>query len=222
MLRNCQNGLLKFLGGALLSVGVASSSQAFTTLPDPVADIPMANAQGTQTAVFAGGCFWGVQAVFQHVKGVKQVTSGYTGGTANTAHYEIVSSGTTGHAESVQITFDPSRVSYGKLLKVFFSIAHNPTELNFQGPDHGTQYRSAVFYTNDEQKRVAQSYIDQLQKAKTFKQTIVTQVTPLNAFYAAEAYHQDYATNHPNQPYIFINDLPKVANLQKQFPDLYF
>jgi peptide-methionine (S)-S-oxide reductase len=221
MLRKYPNGLIKFLSGALLSAGIAASSQA-VTLPDPVADAPMANAKGPQTAVFAGGCFWGVQAVFQHVKGVKHVTSGYAGGTAETAHYDMVSTGTTGHAESVQITYDPSRISYGKLLKVFFSVAHNPTELNYQGPDHGTQYRSAVFYTNDEQKRVALSYIAQLQKAKVFSQPIVTQVTPLNAFYAAEAYHQDYATNHPHHPYIVINDLPKVANLQKQFPELYF
>ncbi|MGZ3159857.1 MAG: peptide-methionine (S)-S-oxide reductase MsrA [Burkholderiaceae bacterium] len=214
------NRLTKLLSGILSGLLLACSSQA-VTLPDAVIDTPLAAGSTPQTAVFAGGCFWGVQAVFQHVKGVKTATSGYAGGAANTAHYDMVSSGTTGHAESVQVIYDPSQVSYGKLLKIFFSVAHDPTQLNYQGPDHGTQYRSSIFTTSDEQKRVAQSYIDQLQKVKVFKEPIVTQVTPLKAFYAAEDYHQNYATLHPNQPYIFINDLPKVANLQKQFPDLY-
>jgi peptide-methionine (S)-S-oxide reductase len=213
------NRFTKLLSVLSLNLAMAFSAHA-VTLPDAVIDTPLASS-APQTAVFAGGCFWGIQAVFQHVKGVKKATSGYSGGAAETAHYEMVSSGTTGHAESVQIIYDPSKISYGKLLKIFFSVAHDPTELNYQGPDHGTQYRSAVFTTSDEQKRVAQSYIAQLQKVKVFDAPIVTQVTPLKAFYAAEDYHQDYATNHPNQPYIFINDLPKVANLQKQFPDLY-
>lgn len=219
MLHPNLNRLSKLLSGIMSSLLLACSSHA-VGLPDAVIDTPLA-ASAPQTAVFAGGCFWGIQAVFQHVKGVKTATSGYAGGAANTAHYDMVSTGTTGHAESVQVVYDPSQISYGKLLKIFFSVAHDPTELNYQGPDHGTQYRSAIFTTSDEQKRVAQAYIDQLQKAKAFRQPLVTQVTPLKAFYAAEDYHQNYATNHPNQPYIVINDLPKVANLQKQFPELY-
>jgi len=171
--------------------------------------------------VFAGGCFWGVEAVFEHVKGVTQAVSGYAGGTAETADYQKVSSGSTGHAEVVQVTYDPSKVSYGQLLKVFFSVAHNPTELNRQGPDTGPQYRSAIFYGDEAQKRVVQAYIAQLQTAKSFPRPIVTEVAPLKAFYAAEAYHQDYVVHHPDQPYIVYNDLPKVANLKKQFPQLY-
>lgn len=198
-----------------------TASDAATTLPDPVVDTPAAKAKGTQTAVLAGGCFWGVEAVFEHVKGVTRVTSGYSGGTAATAKYDLVSSGSTGHAEAVEITYDPSQVSYGQLLKVFFSVAHNPTELNRQGPDTGPQYRSAIFHTNDEQKRVAQAYIAQLQAAKVFPRPIVTQVVPLKVYYIAEAYHQDYVVHNPDQPYIVINDLPKIANLKRQFPNLY-
>jgi peptide-methionine (S)-S-oxide reductase len=190
-------------------------------LPDPVADTPVAKTKATQTAVLAGGCFWGVEAVFEHVKGVMQVTSGYAGGSAETAQYDTVSSGTTKHAESVSISYDPSQITYGQLLKVFFSVAHNPTELNRQGPDTGPQYRSSIFYANDEQRRVAHAYIAQLQAAKVFPRPIVTEVVPLQAYYPAEAYHQDYVVHHPNQPYIVINDLPKVANLQRQFPNLY-
>jgi peptide-methionine (S)-S-oxide reductase len=171
--------------------------------------------------VFAGGCFWGVQAVFQHVKGVVKATSGYSGGAANTAQYELVSTGETGHAESVKITYDPSQITYGELLRIFFSVVHDPTQLNRQGPDEGTQYRSAIFYDNDEQKRIAESYIAQLNDAKIFRRKIVTQVVALNAFYPAEDYHQDYATRHPDQPYIVFNDAPKVAHLRQQFPDLY-
>ena len=197
------------------------SSDAATPLPDPVVDMPAIKAKGKQTAVLAGGCFWGVEAVFEHVKGVTQVTSGYSGGTAATAKYDLVSSGSIGHAEAVEITYDPSQVTYGQLLKVFFSVAHNPTELNRQGPDIGPQDRSAIFYANDEQKRVAQAYIAQLQAAKVFPRAIVTQVVPLKAYYIAEAYHQDYVVHHPDQPYIMINDLPKVANLKRQFPNLY-
>jgi peptide-methionine (S)-S-oxide reductase len=171
--------------------------------------------------VVAGGCFWGIQAVFQHVKGVITATSGYSGGSANTAEYETVSTGATGHAESVKIVYDPSKVTYGELLRVFFSVAHDPTELNRQGPDSGTQYRSVVFYGNDEQKKIAEAYIAQLDQAGVFKRKIVTQVAPLKAFYPAEAYHQDYATRHPNQPYIAFNDAPKVENLKKTFPELW-
>jgi peptide-methionine (S)-S-oxide reductase len=176
---------------------------------------------GLQTAVVAGGCFWGVDAVFKHVKGVTRVVSGYAGGDASTAEYEKVGTGRTGHAESVQITFDPSQVSYGTLLRVFFSVAHDPTELNRQGPDEGPQYRSAVFYASDDQKRVAESYIAQLNQAKTFRKPIATQVAPLKGFYAAEAYHQNYLALHPDNPYIVYNDLPKLGELKKQFPELY-
>ncbi len=190
-------------------------------LPDPALDAPPAANSGPQTAVFAGGCFWGIQAVFQHVKGVKEATSGYSGGTVAAPEYEEVSTGTTGHAESVKITFDPSQISYGQLLKVFFSVAHDPTQLNRQGPDTGTQYRSAIFFANEEQKRIAQAYISQLDQAKSFPRPIVTQVVPLKAFYAAEAYHQNYATLHPDNPYIAINDAPKVERLREQFPNLY-
>jgi len=174
------------------------------------------------TAVFAGGCFWGVEAVFDHVKGVYRATSGYAGGTLANPSYEQVSTGDTGYAESVQVIYDPSVVSYGKLLQIFFSVAHDPTQLNRQGPDHGTQYRSAIFYRNDRQKLVAEGYIKQLTEAKTFSRPIVTEVTKLPAFHAAEDYHQHYLEQHPNQPYIVINDMPKLAALKKQFPDIYF
>src|SRR5207249_2542569 len=162
---------------------------------------------------------WGVEAVFEHTKGVKKVTSGYTGGTSATAHYNIVSGGKTGHAESVQVVYDPSQISYGQLLQVFFSVAHDPTQLNRQGPDHGTQYRSVAFYGSPEQKQAIETYIAQLSAAKVFSQPIVTQVVPLQAFYSAEAYHQDYATLHPSEPYIYYNDRPKVEHLKQQFPE---
>jgi peptide-methionine (S)-S-oxide reductase len=175
----------------------------------------------TETAVFAGGCFWGVQAVFQHTKGVISAVSGYSGGWIDRPSYEMVGSGTTGHAESVQVTFDPARVSYLTLLKIFFSVAHDPTQLNRQGPDVGTQYRSALFYMSDEQKKTADAFIDQLNKAHSFSKPIVTEVVKYKAFFPAEAYHQDYAETHPNDPYIMINDAPKVVSLRKQFPELY-
>jgi len=194
---------------------------ATVSIPDPVLDARLAATSGQQTMVVAGGCFWGIQAVFEHVKGVVDVKAGYSGGTAETAHYEIVSSGDTGHAESVRIIYDPSKITYGQLLKVFFSVAHNPTQVNRQGPDLGTQYRSAIFYSSDEQKRIAEAYIDQLNKAKVFDRRIATEVVALKAFYEAEGYHQDYAVHHPNEPYIMINDLPKVTSLRKQFPNLY-
>lgn len=174
-----------------------------------------------QTAVFAGGCFWGVDAVFKHVKGVTNVESGYAGGNAATAHYEMVSEGNTGHAESVRVRFDPAQVSYQQLLQVFFAVAHDPTELNRQGPDTGTQYRSAIFYTSAEQQKAAQDYIRQLTAAHTYSSPIVTQVVPLPQFYPAEEYHQNYLALHPYQPYIVFNDMPKLGQLQKQFPGLY-
>lgn len=174
-----------------------------------------------QTAVFAGGCFWGVDAVFKHVKGVSEVVSGYTGGNADTAHYELVSNGDTGHAESVRVRFDPARVSYRQLLQVFFSVAHDPTELNRQGPDTGSQYRSAIFYTGAEQQQIAQDYIRQLTAEHAFAKPIVTQVVPLKQFYPAEEHHQNYLALHPYQPYIVFNDMPKLEQLRKQFPALY-
>jgi peptide-methionine (S)-S-oxide reductase len=176
---------------------------------------------GSDTAVFSGGCFWGVDAVFKHVKGVTKVVSGYAGGAADTAHYEIVSTGTTGHAESVQVSYDPSKVSYDDLLKVFFFVAHDPTELNRQGPDSGTQYRSSIFYANDAQKKMADDYIAQLDQKHAFSGPIVTKVAPLTGFYPAEDYHQNYLELHPDQPYIVYNDLPKLAQFQKDLPGLY-
>jgi peptide-methionine (S)-S-oxide reductase len=190
-------------------------------VPSPAVDASIASAKSTQTAVVSGGCFWGIQAVFQHVKGVISATSGYAGGSAKTAEYEIVSTGETGHAESVKITYDPSQITFGQLLRVFFSVAHDPTQLNRQDPDEGTQYRSAVWYANDEQKRIAEAYIAQLDKAKIFPAPIVTKVVPLNGFYPAEGYHQNYAANHPDDPYIVYNDAPKVAHLREQFPEIY-
>ncbi len=206
---------------AAATAAFAISAQAGSPLPDPKVDAPLARASGKQTAVFAGGCFWGVEAVFDHVKGVTQAVSGYAGGNADNPSYEQVSSGRTGHAESVQVSYDPSRISYGQLLKIFFSVAYDPTQLNRQGPDTGTQYRSAVFYANEEQKRIAEAYIGQLQAAHAFARPIVTQLAPLKTFYQAEAYHQDYLVHHPNQMYIVINDLPKLAALEKEFPALY-
>jgi peptide-methionine (S)-S-oxide reductase len=190
-------------------------------MPEPAVDAPRASVPSQQTAVLSGGCFWGVQAVFQHVKGVISATSGYSGGSKKTAEYEIVSTGETGHAESVQIVYDSSQITYGELLRVFFSVAHDPTQLNRQGPDEGTQYRSSIFYSNDEQKRIAEAYIAQLDNAKVFARPIVTRVVPLQAFYPAEAYHQNYAALHPNQPYIMFNDAPKVDHLRQEFPNLY-
>ena len=209
------------IAGATLAQDHVSASEHGVVIPSPAADSPLSAKVGKETAVFAGGCFWGVQAVFQHVHGVTSATSGYSGGASATAQYEVVSTGQTGHAESVQVIFDPSQITYGQLLKVFFSVAHDPTELNRQGPDTGTQYRSAIFYTNDEQKRVASAYIAQLDQAKVFPRPIVTQVVPLKAFYPAEDYHQNYATLHPDNPYIAINDAPKVDHLREQLPELY-
>jgi peptide-methionine (S)-S-oxide reductase len=188
--------------------------------PDPVQDIKVATAGTEQTAVLAGGCFWGVEAVFERLEGVSDVVSGFAGGSKATAHYEVVSSGTTGHAESVKITYDPAKITYGQLLKIFFAVAHDPTQLNRQGPDEGTQYRSAIFYATPEQKAVAEAYIQQLDGAKVFRHAIVTKVVPLDGFYAAEAYHQHFLDRNPTYPYIVYNDLPKLAQLKKDFPEM--
>src|SRR5215475_6897595 len=200
---------------ALLAGGSVNAA-----LPDYAGDQPKASTREA-TAVFAGGCFWGVDAVFKHTKGVSNVVSGYAGGSAATARYVTVGTGMTGHAESVQITYDPSKISYAELLKIFFQVAHDPTQLNRQGPDVGTQYRSAIFYANDGQKQIAQRYIEQLNAAKTFSKPIVTQVTVLEKFYPAEDYHQNYLALHPTQPYIVYNDMPKLTQLKKDFPTLY-
>ncbi len=189
--------------------------------PAPAIDAPLATAKSQQTAAFAGGCFWGVQAVFQHLKGVSSVTSGYSGGYVKSPSYESVSMGVSGHAETVSITYDPSQLTYGQLLMVFFSVTHDPTQWNRQGPDTGSQYRSAIFYTSAEQKRIAQAYIAQLDSAKVYSRPIVTKVEPFQAFYAAESYHQDYLKNNPDNPYIVYNDLPKLENLKRDFPTIY-
>ena len=204
---------------ATLWNSTAIAGETATLVPVAVVDEP-AQKGATETVVLAGGCFWGVQAVFQHVNGVSQVVSGYSGGTKENAQYETVSSGQTGHAESVEVTFDPSVVSYGTILRIYFSVAHNPTELNRQGPDTGTQYRSAIFVRDAAQRRVAEAYIAQLDKTGVFPRRIVTQVNDLKAFYPAEGYHQNYATIHPDNPYIAYNDLPKIENLKRLFPDL--
>lgn len=203
--------LVNVLGGCSAKAQIPAFAPGSHTSP----------AKGIQTAVFAGGCFWGVDAVFKHVKGVSAVVSGYSGGGAATAQYEVVSTGTTGHAESVQITYDASQISYGDLLRVFFSVAHDPTELNRQGPDMGSQYRSVIFYASADQKETAQAYIAQLDSARVFSGPIVTQVVPFEHFYAAEEYHQNYLARHPYQPYIVFNDQPKLHRLKEQFPALY-
>ena len=203
----------------MLSVAALAIAASAAEFPAPATDIP-ATTHTQATAVFAGGCFWGVDAVFKHLKGVDDVVSGYAGGNQATAHYEMVGTGRTGHAESVEVTYDPAQISYGKLLQVFFSVAYDPTELNRQGPDEGTQYRSAIFYSSPEQKRVAEAYIQQLNEAKVFRHQIVTQVVPLPAFYPAEEYHQNFLERNPNNPYIVYNDLPKLVHLKKMYPDL--
>ena len=208
----------------LLAISALSAVPSFAAedavvIPPPAMDVQ--HASGIQTAVLAGGCFWGVQGVFQHTKGVVSAVSGYAGGNKTTADYHMVSTGTTGHAESVEIKFDPNKISYGKILQIFFSVVHDPTQLNRQGPDTGTQYRSAIFTTSDDQKKVADAYIAQLNTAGVYRKPIVTKVGPLQGFYAAEAYHQDYLTLHPTQPYIAYNDIPKVENLKRLFADNY-
>jgi peptide-methionine (S)-S-oxide reductase len=213
-------GCVAIAASVLAAQRIANSAEAATKIPPPVQD-EQAGATHSETAVFAGGCFWGVQGVFEHVRGVKQVAAGYAGGAASTAHYETVSDGDTGHAESVQITYDPAQVSYGRLLQIFFSVAHDPTELNYQGPDHGTQYRSAIFPANAQQRSVATSYIAQLDNAHVYSAPIVTRVEDLKGFYPAENYHQNFLVLHPDYPYIAINDLPKVSGLKQMFPELY-
>jgi peptide-methionine (S)-S-oxide reductase len=215
------------LAGLVIAVAIALpwAGAAGSALKGPVPaaalDNPPASKSGTETMVVAGGCFWGVQAVYRSVRGVISATSGYAGGTKDTAEYEIVSTGRTGHAESVKVVYDPARVSYGQLLRIFFSVAHDPTQLNQQGPDVGRQYRSAIFYADDTQRSIARAYIDQLDAAKVFQRKIVTEVAQLQKFYDAESYHQDYFFSHPLEPYIIINDKPKVAALHQQFPELY-
>src|SRR5437868_7827865 len=204
---------------AAFAVAPSRASEEAVIVPAPSVDVQAAD--GIQTAVIAGGCFWGVQGVFQHTAGVLNAVSGYAGGSKSTADYTRVSTGTTGHAESVEIKYDPNKISYGKILQIFFSVAHDPTQLNRQGPDSGPQYRSAIFTTSDEQRKVAEAYIAQLNAAKVYKKPIVTKVGPLEGFYAAEAYHQDYLTLHPSQPYIAYNDLPKIENLKKIFAENY-
>jgi peptide-methionine (S)-S-oxide reductase len=202
-------------------LGAIACNTAHGEVPEFAGKAQSLAAPGEQTAVLAGGCFWGVDAVFKHVRGVSKVVSGYAGGSAETAHYEVVSTGTTGHAESVEITYDPSQVSYAQLLRIFFSVAHDPTELNRQGPDSGTQYRSAIFYASEAQKETALAYIEQLSKAKAFPAPIVTQVVPLQGFYPAEEYHQNFLARHPDYPYIVYFDLPKLRDLQARFPGVY-
>ena len=215
----CFSGLLT-LAAVVACNSTSARAGATAKIPNPVVDDSLAATRGQQTAVFAGGCFWGIQAVFEQVKGVASATSGYSGGSVKNPSYEAVSSGETGHAESVKVVYDPSQISYGQLLKIFFSVAHDPTELNRQGPDTGTQYRSAIFYGNENQRRIARAYIEQLNQAKVFPRPIVTQVVALSSFYPAEDYHQDYARKHPYDPYIVINDLPKVERLRQDLPDL--
>jgi len=218
-------GRLPLLSLALAaSVSFASWARAddsAVVVPAPIADVRATTADGFQEAVLAGGCFWGVQGVFQHVAGVKTAVSGYAGGNADTAKYEKVGTGATGHAESVRVVFDPKKISYGRLLQIYFSVAHDPTELNRQGPDSGTQYRSTIFPANEEQARVARSYIEQLNRANTFGKPLATTVEPLKTFYPAEAYHQDFLSLNPRYPYIVINDLPKIENLKRMFPAVY-
>jgi peptide-methionine (S)-S-oxide reductase len=209
------NGVLRFLAPLGLAAAVSAAN-----FPSATVDEAKPPSSQQETAVFAGGCFWGVEAVFESLKGVKNATSGFAGGEKKTAHYEVVSTGTTGHAESVKVTYDPSQITYGELLKVYFFVAHDPTQLNRQNWDVGTQYRSAIFYANEDQKRIAEAYIQQLTEAKAFKRKIVTQVVPLQGFYAAEDYHQNYLKNHPDQPYIVANDIPKLKALREQLPQL--
>ena len=221
---SCRSVLGRPIAVAILSLfltGQALADGQISSLPNPTLDTPLAKTSGQQTAVLAGGCFWGVQLVFQHVKGVISATSGYAGGPANEATYSLVSTGTTGHAESVRVVYDPAQITYGQLLKVFFSVALDPTELNRQGPDVGTQYRSEIFAVNTDQKKIAEAYISQLSSAKVYPRKIVTEVMMLPAFYPAETYHQNYAKLHPHNPYIVINDLPKITHLKAEFPAIY-
>jgi peptide-methionine (S)-S-oxide reductase len=224
MMRRTACRLAPLVATVMLAVSACQPASAAITAirrPAPTVDASKSATPGTATAVFAGGCFWGVASVFEHVKGVREVTAGYAGGSVDTARYTIVSTGHTGHAESVQVKYDPSQITYGQLLQVFFSVAFNPTELNRQGPDSGTQYRSVIFYNSPEQEKIAAGYIAQLTAAKSYPAPIVTQVAPLKRFYPAEAYHQHYAERHPDNPYIVYNDAPMVRHLKDLFPELY-
>ena len=214
-------GSVLIFGFALFAMAVFGKAAPNSPIPPAKVDAPLAASSGKQTAVFAGGCFWGTQAVFERVKGVLKTTAGYSGGSAETATYRQVITETTAHAESVEVIYDPAKITYGQLLRIFFSVAHDPTQLNRQGPDVGTSYRSAIFYANDEQKRIATAYIAELDAAKVFPAKIVTEVTPLKAFYRAEDYHQDFALKNPDHPYIQVCDLPKIEALKKQFPELF-
>jgi peptide-methionine (S)-S-oxide reductase len=209
------------LGLTMAIVAACTAKTVSTPVPAPPTDEARDQTPTQRTAVLAGGCFWGVQAVFQHVKGVISATSGYAGGEAKTAHYEMVSDGNTGHAESVQIVYDRSQITYGELLRIYFSVAHDPTQLNRQGPDEGTQYRSSIFYSDASQKQIAEAYVAKLNQDKVFRKPVVTQVVQLKGFYPAEGYHQNYAEKHPDNPYIAYNDAPKVENLRKSFPEIY-
>jgi peptide-methionine (S)-S-oxide reductase len=206
---------------AILLVGRRANAASKAPIPAAKADLPLASTAGKQRAVFAGGCFWGTQAVFERVKGVVHTTAGYAGGSAATATYDQVTTEKTGHAESVEVVYDPSKITYGQLLRIFFSVAHDPTQLNRQGPDVGSSYRSAIFYVGEEQRRIASAYIAQLDEAKVFSGKIVTEVTPLKGFYRAEDYHQDYALHNPTNPYILVCDRPKIESLKQQFPELF-
>ena len=214
-----RNALSSLMIGLLVCAGCRAATK--TPVPPATTDAALATASGKQTAVFAGGCFWGTQSVFERVKGVIATTAGYAGGSATTATYDQVTTETTGHAESVKVVYDPSRITYGQLLRVFFSVAHDPTQLNRQGPDVGTSYRSAIFYSNDEQKKISEAYIAQLDAAHVFPARIVTQVMPLKGFYDAESYHQDYALHNPDNPYILVCDRPKIEALKAEFPELF-
>lgn len=205
----------------MLAATQSRAAEPAVAIPPPALDETSPAPGGSQTVVLAGGCFWGMQAVYEHTKGITQAVSGYSGGSKETAHYQMVGTERTGHAESVSVTYDPAQISLGKILQIYFSVAHNPTELNYQGPDSGTSYRSAIFFATDEQKRVATAYIQQLDSAHAFAAPIVTKLEPLTGFYPAEDYHQDFAVTHPTYPYIVFNDLPKVENLKRVFPDYY-
>jgi peptide-methionine (S)-S-oxide reductase len=223
MCKHWTNPLRRWVMPALaaLAPALVACAEPATVVPAPALDEPASSSATSETAVLSGGCFWGVQGVFQHLRGVRQAVSGYAGGAKDTAEYEKVSTGTTGHAESVQITFDPREVSYGRILQVYFSVAHDPTQLNRQGPDTGTQYRSEIFVMNDSQRHIAQQYVAQLDQAHVFRRPIVTRIDSFSGFYPAERYHQDFATVHPDHPYIAFNDLPKIENLKRLYPELY-
>ena len=221
MHRSLHGSSIWFVSLLLFGFAQCAKTQTPVRIPAPQTDVSLANKPGKQVAVFAGGCFWGTQSVFERVKGVVATTAGYAGGSASTATYDQVSTETTGHAESVKVVYDPSKITYGKLLQIFFSVVHDPTQLNRQGPDVGTSYRSAIFYTNDEQQRIGTAYIAQLNAAGVFRKPIVTQVTPLKGFYDAESYHQDYALHNPDNPYIQVCDRPKIEALRKEFPELF-